>query len=300
MTTRRLTSEDREALASLRNEFFPEDAALDWPLREMLSAHTVAVGAFDGDELVGYAAAGLRSHAEGAWDRPAAEQRIAYLEEWYVTPSHRRRGFGRALVAGVEEWARELRADVLASDTEIGNETSVSAHAELGFEEVERAVHFVKSLPSEPIPTARPVEAVELRELDATTGRQMMRLRVAPAQLAFVAPNTVSLAEAGLTDEVIVRGIFVAEEPVGFAMLSTRDRHYYLWRFMIDQRYQGHGYGRRAMELIIDLVRTLPDAQQLFLSFVKAPGGPGPFYESLGFEETGVVHDGEHVMVLDL
>lgn len=299
METRRLAADDREALARLRSEFFPQDTELEWPLREMLASHNVVIGAYDGEALVGYASAGLRSHAEGAWERPAAEQRIAYLEEWFVTVSHRGRGIGRALVDGVEAWARELRADLLASDTELDNDQAAAAHVRLGFEEVERSVHFVKKL--QPAAEATPESAeITLRELDSAAGRHIMRLRVAPSQLGFVAPNTVSLAEAGLTDEVITRGIYADDKAVGFAMVSTRNRHYYLWRFMIDQGSQGRGYGRRAMELIIDLVRTLPDARQLFLSFVKAPGGPGPFYESLGFRETGEVHDGEHVMMLEL
>lgn len=301
MEVRRLTRDDRDAFEAIRLELFPEDRGVDWPVREFLSSAAVAVGAFDGSELVGYAAAGLRSHAEGAWERPAAEQRIAYLEEWYVREGHRENGIGRALVEEVAAWARERRVDYLASDTEIDNLVSQTAHSALGFEEVERAVHFLERL-SPPDGTSGPAPNAEvtLGELDEETGLEILRLRVAPAQLRFVAPNAVSLAEAFLTTDVLVRGIFADGVPVGFVMLSTRDHRYYLWRFMVDHRYQGRGYGRRAMELVIDLVRTLPGATELTLSFVDAPGGPGPFYASLGFAETGEVHDGEHVMLLRL
>jgi diamine N-acetyltransferase len=108
------------------------------------------------------------------------------------------------------------------------------------------------------------------------------------------------MAEAFLASDVLVRGIFADEVPVGFLMVSTREQRYYLWRFMIDHRYQGLGYGRRAMELLIDLVKGLPGANELQVSHVKAPGGPGSFYEKLGFVETGEIHGGEHLMVLDL
>lgn len=300
MEFRRLTADDRHALTAIRLEFFPDDEGVDWSVREFLAASGFAVGAFDDGVLVGYAAGGLRSHAEGAWDRPAAEQRIAYLEEWFVRDGHRRRGIGRRLVDEVEAWAAERRADYLASDTELDNLISQEAHAAVGFNEVERAVHFLKRLsPVHHDGSMPPAHAVALRELDEESGFDILRLRVAPAQAAFVAPNEISMAQAFLTTDVVVRGIFAGDIPVGFAMLSTRKQRFYLWRFMIDHRYQGLGYGRRAMELVFDLIQHM-GAQELKLSFVKAPGGPGPFYRSLGFEETGEVHDGEHVMVRSL
>lgn len=300
MDIRRLTTDDFAALAAIRAKFFPEDAGVDWPTAQFLSSSGVAVGAFIDDALIGYAAGGLRSHAEGAWDRPAGEQLIAYLEEWFVDEPHRRTGVGRALVGEVESWARQLHASHLASDTELGNEPSHAAHEATGFSEVERAVHFIKVLEPEAAVENVPVASVVLEELDETSGREIMRLEVAPAQLDFVAPNSISLAQAYLTDDVLVRGVFAGPIPIGFVMVSTREHRYYLWRFMIDHRYQGMGYGRRAMELLIDLVRSLPEAKELRLSYVPAPGGPGPFYRALGFEDTGNVHNGEHEMVLAL
>lgn len=298
MEIRQLTNDDRDVFRQIRLELFPEDDGIEWPVREYLSLAAFAFGAFIDGDLAGYSAGGLRSHAEGAWERPAGEQRIAYLEEWFVRPAFRRRGVGRALVEAVEAWAAERRADYLASDTELDNTVSQAAHAALGLAEVERAVHFLKPITS--APTVELSGELELREVDEDNGREIMRLRVLPAQDDFVAPNVISLAEASLTTDVLVLGLFVEDTAVGFAMVSTREHRYYLWRFMIDYRYQGRGYGRRAMELLIEKVRGLPNATEFKLSFVKAPGGPGPFYASLGFVETGEVHDGEHVMVMQL
>jgi diamine N-acetyltransferase len=74
------------------------------------------------------------------------------------------------------------------------------------------------------------------------------------------------------------------------------EARYYLWRFMIDARYQGTGVGRRALELLFEHVRTRPGAKELLTSVVPGEGGPGPFYEKLGFVYTGEVDDGELVM----
>ncbi len=299
MEIRPLTPAERPALLAIRRELFPDDEP-DWPADEYLTPGGIAVGAFDDDELIGYAAAGLRSHAEGAWERPPAEQKIAYLEEWYVRAGSRGRGIGRALVTAVEAWAVELRATHLASDTEVDNTGAIAAHAAVGFRHVETAAHFLKALDGGLAADLTGSDVVELRELDEHAGRAVMRLRVAPAQLRFVAPNDVSLAQAFLTDDVWVRGVFAGDLPVGFAMLSTRDRRYYLWRFMIDHRFQGRGYGRRAMELIIDEVRAMPEADRLYLSYVPKPGGPEGFYKGLGFVETGTTHGGEVEAVLEL
>lgn len=68
---------------------------------------------------------------------------------------------------------------------------------------------------------------------------------------------------------------------------------YFLWRFMIDQQYQGRGYGRRALELFFAHVKTRPGATAVYTSCVPAEGGPGPFYEKMGFVYTGKEEDGE-------
>lgn len=143
---------------------------------------------------------------------------------------------------------------------------------------------------------------VTLREITKDTVRDILRLKVKPEQDDFVAPNAVSLAEALFEERAWYRAVYADETPVGFVMLFDNDEKpfYYLWRFMIDGRYQGNGYGRAALLLVIDYVETRPNATELQLSYVPEPGSPEKFYEKLGFANTGEVHDGEQVMVLAL
>lgn len=143
---------------------------------------------------------------------------------------------------------------------------------------------------------------VSLREVDDDNVQAVIDLSVADGQGDFVAPNVKSLAQAFATTKVWVRAIYLDEEPVGFAMVSDDDEapRYYLWRFMVDAQYQRRGIGRRAMELIHAYVRTRPGGDRMYLSYVPADGGPGPFYRSLGYEDTGVVHGGEREAVLAL
>lgn len=143
---------------------------------------------------------------------------------------------------------------------------------------------------------------VELREVTGETVRAVCLLHVAPDQRRFVSPNAVSFAEAMFEPKAWFRAIVADDVPVGFAMLSIdRDKpEVYLWRFMIDQRYQGRGYGRAAIARIVDQARTIPGATELLVSWVPESGGPEQFYRGLDFEPTGEIDHGEVVARLIL
>jgi diamine N-acetyltransferase len=129
-------------------------------------------------------------------------------------------------------------------------------------------------------------------------------LSVAPEQARFVASNAVSIAQAHFQPDVAwFRAIYADDTAVGFLMLhdDPEKPEYHLWRFMIDQRYQKHGYGRDALELLLDHVRARPGAVALTLSYVPGDGGPGAFYERMGFAHTGEAdEDGELLMRIGL
>ncbi len=143
---------------------------------------------------------------------------------------------------------------------------------------------------------------VSLREVTADSLRSILRLKVGPQQEQFVADNAVSIAEAHFEPKAWFRAIYAGETPVGFVMLydDVEKPEYFLWRYMIDRRYQGMGFGRQALRQVIDYVRGRPGATEMLLSYVPAEGSPEPFYARLGFANTGAVEDGENVMRLAL
>jgi diamine N-acetyltransferase len=143
---------------------------------------------------------------------------------------------------------------------------------------------------------------VTLREITADTVRAVCALQVLPEQRGYVADNAVSLAQAHFEPKAWFRAVFADEEPVGFVMTSedVDAQEYFLWRFMIDGAHQGQGYGRQALDLVVERVRGLPGARRLLSSFVPGAHGPRGFYLRYGFRETGEVDDGEHVISLDL
>jgi aminoglycoside 6'-N-acetyltransferase I len=92
-------------------------------------------------KAIGFVELSIRAYAEGCYS-----DRVAYLEGWFVEASARRKGVGAALVKAAEAWARAQGCTELASDTEIDNAVSASAHRALGFEEVNRIICFRKPL----------------------------------------------------------------------------------------------------------------------------------------------------------
>ena len=143
---------------------------------------------------------------------------------------------------------------------------------------------------------------VSLREINENTVRAICNLAVHPIQQQFVAPNAVSIAQAYFCGQAWFRAVYLDDTPVGFLMLEdNREKpEYYLWRFMIDVRYQRRGIGKKALQLLIEHVRTLPNATELLTSCVQKEGGPQPFYETLGFVPTGEYEEGEAILRLDL
>ena len=147
-----------------------------------------------------------------------------------------------------------------------------------------------------------PTAPVSLRPVTSDNLREVMRLKVAPNQEQFVAPNDVSLAQAAYEPLAWSRAIYAGATAVGFVMLYDDPfaPEYYLWRLMMDARYQGMGFATQAMEQLIDYVLGRPNASELRVSYVPAEGCPQPFYARLGFVDTGEVHEGENAMRLDL
>ena len=140
---------------------------------------------------------------------------------------------------------------------------------------------------------------VTLREVTKENLWDIFKLEVAPEQSRFVATNEMSIAQAYFDREIAwFRAIYANERPVGFLMLSDNasEQKYFLWRLMVDARYQKLGFAKQALELLFDYVRTRPGAKEFLVSYFPGDGGPQGFYEKLGFVPTGEMVGDEVVM----
>jgi diamine N-acetyltransferase len=151
---------------------------------------------------------------------------------------------------------------------------------------------------------------VSLREITEDNRAAVEALSVAEEQSSYVASVTQSLQDAAEYPDARpwYRAVYADDEPVGFVMISdgitvddpTYIGPYYLWRLLVDRRFQGRGYGTAALDLIVDHVRTRPDARTLLVSHVVGPTSPVTFYQRYGFRLTGEVHEGEPILELAL
>ena len=101
---------------------------------------------------------------------------------------------------------------------------------------------------------------VSLREITSETVVQICRLSdtLSEREQKMVAPNAISIAQAHFSDKAWFRAIYADEMAVGFIMLyeDSENPEYFLWRLMIAGPYQGKGYGRKAIELLVEYVKT--------------------------------------------
>ena len=148
---------------------------------------------------------------------------------------------------------------------------------------------------------------IELRKITDDNFDECVKLETREDQKSFVASNIRSLAQAylALTNNDCIPmpyAIYDNDIMVGFIMLSynaatknSDENAYWVWRLMIDKRYQGKGYGKGTMAKALELIRTLPQgkATAFILSYEPENIVAKALYASFGFVETGKLAYGE-------
>ena len=151
----------------------------------------------------------------------------------------------------------------------------------------------------------------EIRPVTKDNWLELARLKVAAGQEDFVAPNVYSLAEMqfGADDEVgrwtlTSLGVYEDGHPVGYVLYGVNYQHPetqgLIMRLMVDGSQQGRGYGKFALQAVLDIFRADVNVKNVVLSYVPENLGAKQLYGSLGFVETGEVFQGESVAVLKL
>ncbi len=149
---------------------------------------------------------------------------------------------------------------------------------------------------------------LSLRPLSDANREAVEALRVSQGQEQFVSSVTDSLLEAAAEPDgrALYWAVYAGEVPVGFVMISDEVGSpdyipHYLWKLLIDERYQGRGFGAATLDLIVDYFRGRPGVEVLWTSAGQGNGSPIPFYERYGFEQTGeIVFDDEVLLRLEL
>lgn len=144
---------------------------------------------------------------------------------------------------------------------------------------------------------------INIEPVSEKTFKKVIDMKLPDEQNKFVAPNVVSLAQAWLYyDEARPFAICDDDEVVGFVMLDwdEDERCAGVWRFMIAYEMQRRGYGRKAMEAVIKLIKDTGKFDAIYLDYVPGNTSARELYYSLGFRETGKVEEDEIIMRLPL
>ena len=130
---------------------------------------------------------------------------------------------------------------------------------------------------------------VSLQHINGRNVWDILKLKVSEDQQDFVAGNDISLIEAYIAKaengQIFPFGIYKNDLPIGF--------------LMIDAKFQGRGYGKEALRLALEFIRTFPcgKAEFCWLSYEPKNKVAQDLYRSYGFVETGE-KDGEEVIAV--
>ena len=135
---------------------------------------------------------------------------------------------------------------------------------------------------------------IELKNITKDNLDDVLRLKVSKNQESFVSENSYSLAQAWVyKNTAFPFAIYADNIIVGFIMLGYYEEkeQYTLWKFMIDEKYQNRGYGKKALTLAIDYLIKKFNIKSIFTGVAFENTTAKKLYQSLGFKETGVVDE---------
>lgn len=151
------------------------------------------------------------------------------------------------------------------------------------------------------------MEGLNIRPVTKDNWRAIVELKPLTDQEKYITSNAESLLESFYETRYnwSVFGLFKEEYPIGFAMIGAFNAEKeYIWldRFMIDGQFQGKGYGKKFLQLIVDYIQSKWQVKDIVLSIVKENNQAKKLYETIGFIDTGRIDEenGELVMVLNI
>ncbi len=137
---------------------------------------------------------------------------------------------------------------------------------------------------------------VNLIELSEENWMDFARLSVDESQRTFLASNIGIVARGYVyrNSRAKVIGIVADGTPVGLAMVRDMDDEpvcYELQQFMIDKKFQGQGYGFRAVELILAALKAEQKYACVEVCVKREDVQAIRIYEKAGFVDSGYIDD---------
>lgn len=143
------------------------------------------------------------------------------------------------------------------------------------------------------------LKKIYLKAIDKSNWKEAIRLSVKKEQQTFIASNLYSIAEVQFLDNFYAKGIYLDKKMIGFTMfgIDSDDNNYWIYRLMIDKKFQGKGIGKQAIHLVIDEIRRNNYANISLIMIGYAPENHTAkfVYKKAGFIETELSAWGEQL-----
>lgn len=115
-------------------------------------------------------------------------------------------------------------------------------------------------------------DGLHIRKASGENWRSIAALSVSGKQQSYIESNAYSLAESVFEPNWCSVGLYDGETLVGFAMYGTGPEQKEVWldRFMIDSRFQGQGYARRFLPVLIGCIKNQYECDAIYLRKITA------------------------------
>ena len=146
---------------------------------------------------------------------------------------------------------------------------------------------------------------VQLKPITEDNFIDAFNLKLGAGQEKFVSHPVRSLAQAYVyRDQCQPFGIYDGDHMVGYVMViyDYDIPEYDVWHMMIDEAQQGRGYGKAALNCVLDYIRQKPfgDSDRVALTCNTENAAALKMYRAAGFAPIGVEDDGEAELALEL
>lgn len=143
---------------------------------------------------------------------------------------------------------------------------------------------------------------VRLAKITKDNYRDCMKLKVSESQSDFVSSNIHSLTKAYVFYDIVTPfAIYNDDIMVGFILLRFNEEYnnYFIWQFMIEEKYQSKGYGKQALKLSIEWMKNQGRCREIVTAYIGGNERIKNMYAQLRFRQMGDAQDGEVDMVLN-
>ncbi|MEK5333606.1 GNAT family N-acetyltransferase [Lysinibacillus sp. FSL W8-0992] len=133
-------------------------------------------------------------------------------------------------------------------------------------------------------------ENVKIVELNAENWYDCCELEIATEQKKYIESNAISIAQSKFEPTLKPYAIYLNEKVVGFLMYNAVQEEldgYWVYRIMVDKKFQGKGIGKAATKLMISEMAKLPNSKKVIVGYHPENLGAHNLYASLGFIDEG-------------